>query len=252
MGKDVNERLNKNLYENIDPNKHNKETKKYKKRSFFNDENRLADFIVPFVSGDYSQYSDAYSYIHNDYSLVLNLYCKHIIYTYNITNTTPEIIYDDRSVFDEESFSVNEVISYMKKLYKDMIDIAFLDARKEKIPESRSENLEAQIRSALLPSLRWRGKNKICKYDSGKSNMAKLYAVNCEVPIFTKEIAKNLFAEVTEGLIKEFDSTTKKREPGFGYIGKCQNIDCEKYFIKEHRAQEYCSPRCSNIQRHRV
>ena len=201
--------------------------KKYK--NFFNKENSLANFIIPFI--------DSYVPV----SAFHELYLRYEQYKRNYTE---DMIKSNSSmilfVSPEKDKKTNECIDENQLLIKQMIETAFSI---DEVNEDKYKEIEKKIDVLLKgTSIIWRKKGNI-----GKKPDLKLETIvlnNNEFTLLTAESAKDLFRVIIKALISAFDSFNSKKPIGYDYIGKCQC--CGKLFIKGRKDQIYCSNKCNN------
>ena len=197
-------------------------------RNFFNKENSLAEFIIPFIS----------SFM--PVSAFQELYLRYEQYNRNYSE---DIIRSNSSIIlfpsREQETKTNDYIKENQQFIKQMIEIAFEnnEASKEKY-----EEIEKQINNILNEKVTWRRKGNI-----GKKTDLKLETKDIEgkeFTLLTVESAKVLFKVIVKALVSAFDSFNSKKPTGYDYMGKCQC--CGKLFVKARTNQIYCSDRCNN------
>ncbi|MBQ2592019.1 MAG: hypothetical protein II567_01890 [Candidatus Riflebacteria bacterium] len=197
-------------------------------RNFFNKENSLAEFVIPFIS----------SFM--PVSAFQELYLRYEQYNRNYSEET---IRSNSSIIlfpsKEQEMKTNDYIKENQILLKKMIEIAFEnnEASKEKY-----EEIEKQINNILNEKVTWRRKGNI-----GKKTDLKLETKDIEgkeFTLLTVESAKVLFKVIVKALVSAFDSYNSKKPIGYDYMGKCQC--CGKLFVKSRKDNIYCSSKCNN------
>lgn len=206
-----------------------------KKESFFNKNNSLVNFIVPFVNNE------------SPLNQLNELFIEFQKYR---TNCPQYIIDDNRRLFLPRSKKLEELKELtikMRNLYKEMIDVAYSN---DIISNENSENLEKRIKYAL-PRISWRS-NKNC--GDAKALKQNTFTIkdektdNCYIfERFTPTNVRFLRGIITKSLIEAFNCNIYEKPVGFNYIGKCPQ--CGKIFIKKELRNNYCSTTCSNNMR---
>ncbi len=206
-----------------------------KKESFFNKDNSLVDFIVPFVNND------------NPLVLLNELFVKYQKYK---TGCPQYILDENHSLFlasSEKTEEVKALAIKMRNLYKDMIDVAYSENSKS---NEECERLEKSIKNSL-PRISWRNR-KNC--GDAKSLEQNTFLIRDEktgktyrFERFTPTNVRLLRGIITKLLVEAFNSNIYDEPTGFDYIGKCPQ--CGKIFIKKEPRNNYCSPTCSNTMR---
>lgn len=199
-----------------------------KSRNFFNKENSLADFVIPFI----------YNYV--PASAFHELYLKFEQYKRNYPE---DIIRSNSSIIlfpsEEQESKTKYYVEESQILLKKMIEIAFEDNEASK---EDYEKVEEQINNLLNEKVIWRRKGNIGKKTDLKLETKEIEGK--EFTLLTVESAKVLFKVIVKALFSAFDSYNSKKPIGYEYMGKCQC--CGKLFVKARTNQIYCSDRCNN------
>ena len=197
-------------------------------RNFFNKENSLADFVIPFIN----------SFV--PVSVFQELYLKFEQYKRNYPE---DIIRSNSSIIlfppNEQAAKAKDYIEESQKLLIKMIEFAFEDNDTSK---EEYEKIETQINNLLNEKVIWRKKGNIGKRSDLELETKEIEGK--EFTLLTVESAKVLFKVIVKALVSAFDSYNSKKPIGYDYMGKCQC--CGKLFVKARTNQIYCSDRCNN------
>ena len=206
-----------------------------KKESFFNKNNSLVDFIVPFVT--------------NDEPLV-QLHELFIKYQKYKTGCPQYLLDENHSLFlakSEKKEDIKKLVTEMRDLYKEMIDVAYSQSSNS---NEECERLEKRIKNSL-PRISWRNRNNCGDAKSLEQNTFTIIdektGLSYTFERFTPTNIRLLRGIITKYLVEAFNSNIYDKPAGFDYIGKCPQ--CGKNFKKKEPRNTYCSDTCSNTMR---
>jgi hypothetical protein len=205
-----------------------------KRKTFFNANNSLANFIIPFIMEV------------NSLGKLNDLYFKYLIFKHNCPLN---VINSNISSLINDSPEMKELSDEMKILYFKMVSVAFSESE---LNEEDSRELENRIRLAT-PEINWKAQGK-----TGKKQIENPETIKVKDPEtgkeynlekFDLEIAKHLRGIITSELIEAFDNSNGKEPIGYKFFGKCP--ECGRFFIKTSKNKAFCSDSCSAIKRGR-
>ena len=237
-----------------------------KKKKFFNANNSLADFIVPFIMEP------------NPFGKICDLYLKYLVFEYNYPN---QIINSNIFSLIDHSLELYDFAEKMRSLYSRMLQVAF---EEKELDMEEGKKLESDITGAM-PKIMWRGRSKtggktlddpdskpnafanipyvgnaIIGDKSFKKNDILFFKTNnnqsCEITdkgiVIRKldiELMEYFQGIITLELVEAFDSSKNKEPFGYTYIGKCP--ECGRFFVKPSKNKILCSNTCSSNKRSR-
>lgn len=213
-----------------------------KKKKFFNANNSLADFVIPFITG------------FDSLGRFNELYFKYLVFKHNCSDN---VIHTYESQLSNYTYEIKTIVEKTKDLYMRMVKTAF---EEKELNIKESEELEEQIMLAM-PKITWRcrgetGKRIISKHEptfekpttieAYDDNTGKTYHLE---PLDDNE-ANNLIGIITSTLVDAFEVSDNKKEAiAYTYFGKC--LECGRFFIKTSKNKIFCSNTCSSKKRSR-